>query len=487
MNSVMLDTEVAVGKDKLISTEAAHVFSSSGSSIPTLAQIAIAKQFSPSHCQESVSQFSAYKSFLLEKATEGDIQGKELLKNGFVGFSSNRFGRRSALASMVLKHLPLLKEFMTANVDEFQNKLSLANSIYLSNDWFILCCQVMAKFDQILVTPLLSALGVDHFKKTRSEHRSWKGLKQFFAEKLSMLDDLTSVPVAASSFDLLVSRCAAKIKQSMERQLNYVQFYKSSEEMTEEAKQKLELCPLTNSNCEGEFAQLDNDIKRVGGTVSMQTLSNRHMVDSNKLFSSDKWKELTPAEQRLKFHWSRSSKQAKRVKEIGKEYLEKVKVAERLSLRAKAEAKQKKLRRSLKFLEMVKMHGGPVTEADLDKLDALADKQLLAEIAYLRVTVAPDIRQKRKLPSGKFETFKNAELKSQIRNAIKPEKSDSVDLDSLVMEVLSKQVNDMNANVAPLSDSRGDTENSNAHLKDGAVAVFKNVSSLDGVPWSYAD
>ena len=99
MNSVMLDTEVAVGKDKLISTEAAHIFSSSGSSIPTLAQIAIAKQFSPSHCQESVSQFSAYKSFLLEKATEGDIQGKELLKNGFVGFSSNRFGRRSALVS----------------------------------------------------------------------------------------------------------------------------------------------------------------------------------------------------------------------------------------------------------------------------------------------------------------------------------------------------------------------------------------------------
>ena len=164
-----------------------------------------------------------------------------------------------------------------------------------------------------------------------------------------------------------------------------------------------------------------------------------------------------------------------------------MKVAEKLSLRAKAEAKQKKLRRSLKLLEMVKMHGGPVTEADLDKIDALTDKQLLAEIAYLRVTVAPDIRQKRKLPSGKFETFKNAELKSQIRNAIKPEKSDSVDLDSLVMEVLSKQVNDMNANVAPLSDSRGDTENSNAHLKDGAVAVFKNVSSLDGVPWSYAD
>ena len=63
MDSVMRDTEVTLGKDKSISTESAHVFTSSGSSIPTLAQIAIAKQFSPSHCQESVSQFSAYKVF----------------------------------------------------------------------------------------------------------------------------------------------------------------------------------------------------------------------------------------------------------------------------------------------------------------------------------------------------------------------------------------------------------------------------------------
>ena len=93
----------------------------------------------------------------------------------------------------------------------------------------------------------------------------------------------------SSDFELLLSKCATKIKQSVKRQLDYVQFYKSSDEMSEEDKLKLELCPLTNSNCEGEFAQLDNDIKRVGGTVSMQTLSNRHLVDSNKLFSSNKW------------------------------------------------------------------------------------------------------------------------------------------------------------------------------------------------------
>ena len=478
MDSVMCDTEVAVGKDKLISTEAAHVFTSSGSSIPTLAQIAIAKQFSPSHCQESVSQFSAYKIFLQERAGEGDTHAKELLKKGFVGFSSNRFGRRSALATMILEHLPVLKEFMTQNVDEFQNKLSLANSIYLHNDWVILCCRVMAKFDELLVTPLLSALGVDHFKKERSENRSWKGLKEFFGEKMLMLDRMTSVTEKSSGFELLLSKCATKIKQSVQRQLDYVQFYKSSDEMSEEAKQKLELCPLTNSNCEGEFAHLDNDIKRVGGTVSIQTLSNRHLVDSNKLFSSDKWKILTPAEQRLNFHWSRSSKQAKKVREIGKEYLEKVQVAERLSLKAKAEAKQKKLRRSMKLLDVVKSHGGPVSEEDLDKIDTMTDKQLLAEIAYLRVTIAPNIKQKRKLASGKFQTFKHDELKSQIRNVVKPEKFNSTDVDTLVIDVLSKQVPEITAPVSPIMESGGDAENNDAVLTDGAVAVFKNEGSL---------
>ena len=410
-----------------------------------------------------------------DKSSSGDSDDKELLKKGFLGFCSNRFGRRSALASMVLQYLPFLKEFMTENVDEFQNKLSLANSIYINNDWFILCCKVMAKFDQLVVTPLLMALGVDEHKKKHSEYRSWAGLKTFFSDKLIMLQEMKVV--TSSAFDLLVSKCASKIKQSMERQLSYVQFYNDDNDMTQEDKDKLELCPLTNSNCEGEFAQLDNEIERVGGTVSIQTLSNRHLVASNKLFISEKWRSLTPAEQRLKFHWSRSSHQAKKVRTIGKEYMEKVKAAEKVSLKVKAEAKQKKLKRSLKLLETVKVHGGPVTEDDLGKLTSLTDKQLLAEIAYLRVTVAPSIKQKRKLPSGKFETFKTSELISQIRTAIKPEKVDKVDMDSLVVEALADKLKDPNFNVR--EDDEGDNSSkADVEVKEGTVAVFENVESL---------
>ena len=84
---------------------------------------------------------------------------------------------------------------------------------------------------------------------------------------------------------------------------------------------------------------------------------------------------MSPAEQRQKFHWSRSSDQAKKAKKIGQEYMEKVKAAEKLALRAIAAAKQKKLRRSLKLLESVKLHGGPITEQEIVKLDTLTDKQ----------------------------------------------------------------------------------------------------------------
>ena len=79
---------------------------------------------------------------------------------------------------------------MTENVDEFKNKLSLANSIYINNDWFILCCKVMA---------LVMALGVDEDKKKHSEYRSWAVLKTFFSEKLSMLQEMKVVTDASSA------------------------------------------------------------------------------------------------------------------------------------------------------------------------------------------------------------------------------------------------------------------------------------------------
>ena len=82
------------------------------------------------------------------------------------------------------------------------------------------------------------------------------------------------------------------------------------------------------------------------------------------------------------------------------------------------------------MLETCKSHGGPVTPQSLNVLDSLNTKQLVNEVAYLRATIAPDIKQKRRirLQSGKFkmENFSDNELRVNIKNVIQPE-SEAVD------------------------------------------------------------
>ena len=56
--------ERSVGKDKLISIAASHVFSSPSNSIFTLGLIALAKLLSPSHSQQTISLYIQYKTFL---------------------------------------------------------------------------------------------------------------------------------------------------------------------------------------------------------------------------------------------------------------------------------------------------------------------------------------------------------------------------------------------------------------------------------------
>ena len=51
-------------------------------------------------------------------------------------------------------------------------------------------------------------------------------------------------------------------------------------------------------------------IKKVGSTVLLKTISDRHMIVQNKLFSDEKWKSLTITEKRTYLRWARSSREA---------------------------------------------------------------------------------------------------------------------------------------------------------------------------------
>ena len=81
-----------------------------------------------------------------------------------------------------------------------------------------------------------------------------------------------------------------------------------------------------------------------------------------------------------------------------------------------------------------------MTADDVGRLDSMSTSELLNQISYLRCTIAPHIKQKRKV-GNKFQLFSDAELKSQIIDVLKPEEEMEDDIESFVAEVLSKNTN----------------------------------------------
>ena len=81
------------------------------------------------------------------------------------------------------------------------------------------------------------------------------------------------------------------------------------------------------------------------------------------------------------------------------------------------------------------MHGGPVSSNNLAELENLTDSEILAEVRYLRQTLAPNIREKRKV-DNKFVKFTKLELIQQIRSVLKPENEDFEDVNCLLLKSL---------------------------------------------------
>ena len=146
--------------------------------------------------------------------------------------------------------------------------------------------------------------------------------------------------------------------------------------------------------------------------------------------------------QRRYMKWSRGSREAKLVKAEGKEYLRKVKAAVDLQLSARAEKKKRKIKRALNELQELKKSGGPVTCNDIGRLSVMHTKELLSQISYLRCTIAPHIKQKRKV-GNKFELFSDEEMRLQIIDVLNPNEPTTDNMDELIVRTLSEvQVED---------------------------------------------
>ena len=152
-DKVFKNTEQKIGVQKLLHVTAGEkVFTSPGSSVHTLALIAISKLLSPSHAAHSILLYDEYTSWM---ETEG------IEHTSFKGFTANRFGRIAEIAKEFLCRRQSIIDFFEAVVDTNSNKLVLAVSTYIQNDWFLCCAEIYSKLGDVFIFPLMDLLGID--------------------------------------------------------------------------------------------------------------------------------------------------------------------------------------------------------------------------------------------------------------------------------------------------------------------------------------
>ena len=182
IDKVYRNFEQKIGVQKLLEvTGGEKIFLSPSNSIHTLGLIAIAKLLSPSHAQHSVSLYTDFKSWLSENNLEC---------HKFKGFVANRFGRIAELAKEYLSWRKSIQDFFNAIVDISSNKLVLAVSTFIQNEWFTCCTEIYSMIGDLIIFPLMELLGIDKMGEKNKEERTWVGVERFLNNKLSQLDQL---------------------------------------------------------------------------------------------------------------------------------------------------------------------------------------------------------------------------------------------------------------------------------------------------------
>ena len=109
-------------------------------------------------------------------------------------------------------------------------------------------------------------VGIDEFKKVKGD-RSWAAIKDEFGRIISLLEGIEKGE-STKGLDQLKIRCAKEIRIAVTRQLSRMKFFSETTCLS------LKGAVPTNLGSESEFASVDNDFRRTGGSVSLATISN---------------------------------------------------------------------------------------------------------------------------------------------------------------------------------------------------------------------
>ena len=229
----------------------------------------------------------------------------------------------------------------------------------------------------------MELLGIDEFRKEKREERNWRGLKQFYLEKVKEMKALSEEEVDNSgTVEKLVSVCAGKVAENMERQLSRMQFF--TEDLPDDILKKMESAPLTNSGCESKMADLDVRVRFSGGAAPIETISDKQVVSKNKFLLSHVFDGEGAGEL---FKWARTSAEAKKAMEMQDMFMQRVRLTKHMALKSKEIAKQRKVARAAKLLSECRKHGGPVSVDNLSLLDNLNENQLISDLRMFSANV----------------------------------------------------------------------------------------------------
>ena len=166
------------------------------------------------------------------------------------------------------------------------------------------------------------------------------------------------------------------------------------------------------------------------------------MICTNALLVDSSFDNLSEKERLDRWKWARTSEESSEVRKLERDFLATVKISKKLVLAKKEELKRKKNLMSLQTIVICKQHGGPLADNNLKLVESLSEKQLISEIVFLRLTVAPNIRQQRHVKdsnTGKFrvEKFTAEELCTSIQNPIKPKDEVDKNVDGLLLKIFT--------------------------------------------------
>ena len=340
-NKVFREVEQRISVQNLISVKVGEkAFTSSGSSIHTLGEIAISKLLSPSHAAHSVSLYSEFVQWMEPEGIE---------RQGFKSFTANRFGRIAQIANQFLKMKDQVLKFCDSVVDINSNKSILAVSVYIQSDWFSLCCKLYWKIANLVIFPLMDLLGIDERGKNLKNVRDCYGVRDCFKLKLLKIDDLCKHLKSGKGKDRLYSAMLKETSETLRCQLSAMPFFydilEHDEAQNDElpGPNKLTYAPLTDLGCKSEFAWFDNRVKISAGTESVQSISRKGVISTNALLVDSSFDNLSDKERLDSWKWARTSEESSEVRKLETDFLATVKMSKKLVLAKKEEPKRKKI------------------------------------------------------------------------------------------------------------------------------------------------